>query len=194
MRVASTVRYIFHLPYLTKRPERSVWKGKRIDDSPSIEVRVHCHDGDSQSTDSEMAVNARELDLHPSGSSNSSNSSGSRSRLVRVVSWASIVCDRCRWTAEQERELAVAQSELGRCQKAWSSEQELWLSYIEALTEEKEAHTEFLVHRAKQQGDEQQHFRRAWNRRRSSEEQPVNANASAHRASRVRHLRKRHTA
>ncbi|KAB8259158.1 hypothetical protein BDV32DRAFT_150686 [Aspergillus pseudonomiae] len=192
MRVASTVRYIFRLPYLTKRPERSIWKGKGIDDSPSIEVTVHCHDDDSQSTGSEMAVNASELDLHHGGSSSSSSSSSSRSRLVRVVSWASIVCDRCRWTAEQERDLAIARSELGRCQKAWSSEQELWLSYIEALTEEKEAHEEFLVHRAKQQDDEQQHFRKAWNRRRSSEEQPVDANA--HRASsRVRRLRKRHT-
>ncbi|KAE8318448.1 hypothetical protein BDV39DRAFT_168977 [Aspergillus sergii] len=189
MRVASTIQYIFRLPYLTKRPERSIWKGKGIDDSPSIEVTVHCHDDDSQSTSSEMAVNASELDLHHGGSS---NSSGSRSRLVRVVSWASIVCDKCRWTAEQERELAIAQSELGRCQKAWSSEQELWLSHIEALMEEKEAHEEFLVHRAKQQDDEQQHFRKAWNRRRSSEEQPVDANA--HRASsRVRRFRKRHT-
>lgn len=127
MRVASTIQYIFHLPYLTKRPERSIWKGKGIDDSPSIEVTVHCHDDDSQSTGSEMAVNASELDLHHGGSS---NSSGSRSRLVRVVSWASVVCDKCRWTAEQERELAIAQSELGRCQKAWSSEQELWLSHV----------------------------------------------------------------
>ncbi|BAE60926.1 unnamed protein product [Aspergillus oryzae RIB40] len=158
MRVASTIQYIFHLPYLTKRTERSIWKGKGIDDSPSIEVTVHCHDDDSQSTGSEMAVNASELDLHHGGSS---NSSGSRSRLVRVVSWASIVCDKCRWTPEQERELAIAQSELGRCQKAWSSEQELWLSH-------------------------------AWNRRRSSEEQPVDANA--HRASsKVRRFRKRHT-
>ncbi|KAE8138458.1 hypothetical protein BDV38DRAFT_244701 [Aspergillus pseudotamarii] len=127
MRVASTVRYIFHLPYLTKRPERSIWKGKGIDNSPSVEVTVHCHNDDSQSTGFEMAVNASELDLHHGCSS---NSSGSRSRLVRVVSWASIVCDKCRWTAEQERELAVARSELGRCQKAWSSEQELWLSYV----------------------------------------------------------------
>jgi hypothetical protein len=87
---------------------------------------VHCHDDDSQSTDSEMAVNASELDLHHDGSS----SSGSRSRLVRVVSWVSIVCNKCRWTTEQERELSIARSELARCQKAWSSEQELWLAYV----------------------------------------------------------------
>ncbi|KAF7588475.1 hypothetical protein BBP40_005669 [Aspergillus hancockii] len=190
MRVTNTVRYILRLSSLTKRPERSVWKGKGIDNTPSFEVCVHCHDDDSQSIDSEMAVNASELDLHHDGSS----SSGSRSRLVRVVSWASIVCNKCRWTTERERDLSIARSELARCQKAWSSEQEVWLAYIEALTEEKEAHEEFIHHRAKQQDDEQQHFRKVWNRRRSSEDQQQAVNAQAHRAnSRIRRLRKRNT-
>ncbi|KAF5866361.1 hypothetical protein ETB97_012527 [Aspergillus alliaceus] len=198
MRVTNTVRYIFRLTTLARRPERSVWKGKGIDDTTPIEVTVHCHEDDSQSTGSEMAVNASELDLHHGGRSSSSSSSSSsryRSQLVRAVSWASVVCDRCRWTAEQERELAIAQSELGRCQKAWSSEQELWLACVEALQEEKEAHEEFLSHRAKQQDDEQQHFRKAWKRRRSSEDQnPIDAYANPHKAnSKMRRLRKRNT-
>ena len=53
-----------------------------------------------------------------------------RSAFCREVSWASIVRSRCRWTNEQERELVMAERQLARCQKAWSSEQELWLSYV----------------------------------------------------------------
>lgn len=53
-----------------------------------------------------------------------------RDQLARAVSWASIVRSECRWTAEQERELLRAQRQLGRCQKAWSSEQEVWLSCV----------------------------------------------------------------
>lgn len=53
-----------------------------------------------------------------------------RSAFCRDVSWASIVRSRCRWTNEQERELVMAERQLARCQKAWSSEQELWLSYV----------------------------------------------------------------
>lgn len=53
-----------------------------------------------------------------------------RAQLARAVSWASIIRSRDRWTVEQERELVHAQRQLERCQKAWSSEQEVWLSYV----------------------------------------------------------------
>jgi hypothetical protein len=53
-----------------------------------------------------------------------------RAQIARAVGWASIVRTRCRWTEEQEAELVRAQRQLGRCQKAWSSEQEVWLSYV----------------------------------------------------------------
>lgn len=42
---------------------------------------------------------------------------------------------------------------------------------IKILLEEKEAHEEFLSHRAKQAGDEQVNFRKAWRRSRAGEEQ-----------------------
>lgn len=58
------------------------------------------------------------------------SSSSPRARVGRVVNWASIVRSRCRWTHEQENELLGAEKQLARCQKAWSSEQELWLSYV----------------------------------------------------------------
>ncbi|KAJ5103541.1 hypothetical protein N7532_004070 [Penicillium argentinense] len=92
-----------------------------------------------------------------------------RSRLARVVSWASIVGSQCRWTSEQEKELAHARKQLARCQKAWSSEQELWLAHIQDLNEEKEAHDGFMLLRTRQQYEEQQQFRKAWKRRRSLE-------------------------
>jgi hypothetical protein len=53
-----------------------------------------------------------------------------RAELARAVRWASIVRSQCRWTFEQEKELLHAQRQLARCQKAWSSEQELWLSCV----------------------------------------------------------------
>jgi hypothetical protein len=65
------------------------------------------------------------------GSSASSSTRGGR--LARVVSWASIVRSRCRWTNEQEKQLLMAEKQLARCQKAWSSEQELWLTYVRVL-------------------------------------------------------------
>ncbi|GLB11969.1 hypothetical protein AtubIFM57258_009246 [Aspergillus tubingensis] len=160
----------------------STWKGKEVDFDPPIEVRwgaVQYPDDYAALTDghAHMAVSA--IDSHL-GSSNSSSSSSSRSRssgsssrtgLVRIASWASLAGDRCRWTMEQERKLAIARSELARCQKAWSSEQELWIAQIEKLHEEKEAHEQFIHHRAKQQDEEQQHFRKSWIRRKSYEEQ-----------------------
>jgi hypothetical protein len=56
-----------------------------------------------------------------------------RTELARAVSWASIVRTQCRWTFEQEKELLHAQRQLARCQKAWSSEQELWLSCVSLI-------------------------------------------------------------
>ncbi|CAI7610290.1 unnamed protein product [Penicillium pancosmium] len=92
-----------------------------------------------------------------------------RPQVARVVSWASIVRSQCRWTSGQEKKLEDARRQLARCQKAWSSEQELWLAYIQDLSEEKEAHSDFLLLRTRQQDDEQHQFRKAWKRRRSFE-------------------------
>ncbi|KAJ6096289.1 hypothetical protein N7486_007035 [Penicillium sp. IBT 16267x] len=96
-------------------------------------------------------------------------SSSPHARVGRVVSWASIVRSRCWWTHEQEKELLGAEKQLARCQKAWSSEQELWLSYIQVLREEKEAHEGFMLMRLKQQDQERNQFRKVWKRRRSIE-------------------------
>lgn len=58
----------------------------------------------------------------------------SPSKRVRIISWRldnnKMVPGRCRWTLEQEKRLKVAQQQLARCQKAWSSEQEVWLKHV----------------------------------------------------------------
>ncbi|KAA8646425.1 uncharacterized protein ATNIH1004_007855 [Aspergillus tanneri] len=167
MGLSSTFKHALGLSFLPRRTNPSAWKGKSVDRSS---VKVNCStvqcNCDFHSSESDMAVNGSELDLHHGGIGDSSSS---RAVLVRIVSWSSILGHRCRWTMEQERDLAIAEQELARCQNAWSSEQEVWLTYIKALTEEKEAHEEFLHRRAKHQDDEQQHFRKSWNHRRSQD-------------------------
>ncbi|RAL07710.1 uncharacterized protein BO97DRAFT_446681 [Aspergillus homomorphus CBS 101889] len=213
MGVSNPVKYVLGLSLFTKRPDQrsqtAVWKGKAIEHhgpAPPLEVRwggaVQCPDDDDFVAAAAVHMAVSESDgsrcsgSSSRSSSDSSGSGGSSRRpfgVVRVVSWASLVGERCRWTMRQERELAIAELELARCQKAWSSEQELWLDQIKALHEEKEAHEEFLHHRAKQQDEEQQHFRKSWNRRRSHEEpshpqphphpsHPPQRNSSTHRA------------
>lgn len=65
-----------------------------------------------------------------------SKSDGKKGRTVRIITWqvdglnSGQERPRCRWTMEQERELCIAYQELARCQKAWSSEQEIWLKYV----------------------------------------------------------------
>ncbi|EAW09877.1 uncharacterized protein ACLA_040930 [Aspergillus clavatus NRRL 1] len=154
MGMGQTVKCVFRLTFLLKRAERSLpGKGKSVDHSHSLPPSgPYCtagagmpdHDDEDdvsslgEDTDVDMGLYA---DPHlavsvdaGSGSSSNNSSSSSKRRLVRVVSWTSIA-DRAsaRWTIAQERELAIAEQELARCQKAWSSEQELWLEYYLAL-------------------------------------------------------------
>lgn len=69
-------------------------------------------------------------DAKPECRASSSETLPTRAQLARAVSWASIVRSQDRWTAEQEKELVHAQRQLEKCQKAWSSEQEVWLVYV----------------------------------------------------------------
>ncbi|KAH2501436.1 hypothetical protein KXW70_001454 [Aspergillus fumigatus] len=185
MGMGHTVKCAFRLTSLLKKAERSFHqKGKAVDHShpavPSLTLPdIDCSDHGLRPLCKEMGMDAYNKDTFSDSDSDSdikrSSSNhphnGNRKRLVRIVSFKSIAHNRSRWSSSQERELAIAQHELARCQKAWSSEQELWLEYIKILLEEKEAHEEFLGHRAKQSGDEQAHFRKAWRSRRAGEEQ-----------------------
>lgn len=80
--------------------------------------------GESSETDSDSEPK------YQTHSPSNTDAAPARSQVARVVRWASIVRSRCRWTSEQEKELQRAEKHLARCQKAWSSEQELWLAYV----------------------------------------------------------------
>lgn len=101
-----------------------------------VQVAVKAHANHETSTP-QSASSAPENIPDPASDSTSENrvhyssqTRPTRPQLVRAVSWASIIRSRDRWTVEQERELVHAQKQLERCQKAWSSEQEVWLSYV----------------------------------------------------------------
>lgn len=122
----------YHLPVTTSpvplplqpefNPEAIITIDKVGDDNPSL---FSASDSNCDSV-SDMAVNSPDLDLDLHVAASGSRATG----LVRVVSWASILSHRCRWNRRQERDLAIAKRELARCQKAWSSEQEVWLVYV----------------------------------------------------------------
>ena len=140
MRVGSRVKHIFTtLPFTgtnsnSKRPLRSRslsssrWKEKDTTTTITDEYDNGAHISEDE--------NASDADsLYDDDDYDDSNSS-SKPRTVRIISWQlgdltqTQTPGRCRWTLEQERELQLAQQELARCQKAWSSEQEVWLKQV----------------------------------------------------------------
>ncbi|KAL4878655.1 hypothetical protein BJY04DRAFT_109145 [Aspergillus karnatakaensis] len=55
----------------------------------------------------------------------------STTQRKKLVSWEGVEDQaRAKWTVEQEEKLAHARAELARCQKAWSSEQDIWLQCV----------------------------------------------------------------
>ncbi|EPS30142.1 hypothetical protein PDE_05092 [Penicillium oxalicum 114-2] len=134
---------------------------------PSQLPRCPVLTSDNSSSESLAEDSEVEWTTHLPVSSSGGSSTGTR--LARVVHWASIVPSRSGWSKEQERRLLMAQKQLAICQKAWSSEQELWLDHVHILSTEKAAHECFMLMRTRQQEDERVQFRRAWRRRRSTE-------------------------
>ena len=139
MRVGSRVKHIFTtLPFTgtnsnSKRPLRSRslsssrWKEKDTTTTITDEYDNGAHISEDE--------NPSDADSLYDDDYDDSNSS-SKPRTVRIISWQlgdltqTQTPGRCRWTLEQERELQLAQQELARCQKAWSSEQEVWLKQV----------------------------------------------------------------
>ncbi|KAL2859856.1 uncharacterized protein BJX67DRAFT_338730 [Aspergillus lucknowensis] len=124
-------KYVFRLqlplPFFRSKPMDR--KGKRVDNDidteeeeaygnvgPTVHVRYE--------SDVESEVGSDE-DIDPL------DLDGPARSHRRLVSWDGVKDHvRCRWTEEQERKLVHAQSELARCQKAWSSEQDIWLKCV----------------------------------------------------------------
>ncbi|KAL4778076.1 hypothetical protein BJX76DRAFT_363072 [Aspergillus varians] len=170
-------KYVFRLPILFHKTRRMNVKGRRdeddtdedFDDDNDNTHNVHTnvphtvHVRYESEVGSEIESDDEDIDFGVSGPPR---------QRKRLVSWDSVKDQaRPRWTMEQEEKLVHARAELARCQKAWSSEQEIWLKCIETLNEEKAAHEDFVNNRAKHIDDEQNHFRKVWNRNRRRSEQ-----------------------
>lgn len=89
----------------------------------------------SDDSDSDDAIHISEDEgSDPSDVDDDDDEYASPSKRVRIISWRlddnKMVPGRCRWTLEQEKRLQAAQQQLARCQKAWSSEQEVWLKHV----------------------------------------------------------------
>ncbi|KAF3387015.1 hypothetical protein F1880_000261 [Penicillium rolfsii] len=153
----------------SKSLQRDVSHTLHIAVKPSPDHTTRPEDSLSESSETDSDSESQFDDDIRRPSQSGASSSSREARLARVVSWASIVRSRRRWTNEQEKQLLMAEKQLARCQKAWSSEQELWLAYIQTLSEEKAAHEGFMLMRTRQQEEERNQFRKAWKRRRSLE-------------------------
>lgn len=130
MRVGNRVKHIFSFSFTNRRPNRSTWKEK----SP-VAVTDDSSSSYSNDSDSDDAIHISEDEgSDPSDVDDDDDEYASPSKRVRIISWRldnnKMVPGRCRWTLEQEKRLQAAQQQLARCQKAWSSEQEVWLKHV----------------------------------------------------------------
>ena len=125
--------------------KRTVWKEKdtaaavTVDDEYGINANVKSSStSDSDNDGSAPSASDSEDNTTTTRTRTNSNSIGNgnngKRRQVRIITWhlddTAIAPGYCRWSLEQERELQIAEQELARCQKAWSSEQEVWLAYV----------------------------------------------------------------
>lgn len=134
MRVGNRVKHIFSFSFTNRRPNRSMWKEK----SPAV-VTDDDTSSYSDDSDSDDAIHISEdegSDPSDVDVDDDDEYATSPNKRVRIISWRldnnnnKMVPGRCRWTLEQERRLQAAQQQLARCQKAWSSEQEVWLKHV----------------------------------------------------------------
>ncbi|KAL4931140.1 uncharacterized protein BDV17DRAFT_21285 [Aspergillus undulatus] len=136
-------KYVFRLPIPFLKAKRMNVKGDGVDNTPSDEdledatytnaphtTRVQYEsnsevESESEPDDSDDVVDP--LDI-------SALSAPVHRQRERLVSWGSVEEQaRSRWTTEQEEKLVHARAELARCQRAWSSEQDVWLKCVSAL-------------------------------------------------------------
>lgn len=181
-------KYVFRLSIPFLKTKRMNMEGDRVDNNdddthdtddnvyafPGTNIPHTVHVRYASEPDFESDVGSDEdvgvdtdTGIDPLDTSATATPSDTQIQRKRIVSWDGIKEQaRSRWTTEQERKLEHARAELARCQKAWSSEQEVWLKCIDNLMEEKTAHEGFINNRRKHSCDEQVHFRKAFERSR----------------------------
>ncbi|KAL4998314.1 hypothetical protein BDV10DRAFT_185356 [Aspergillus recurvatus] len=143
-------KYVFRLPIPFLKAKRMNVKGDRLDDDDTNDtndnvyavagasvphtVRVR-YDSEPESesdvgSDEDVGVDGT-TDIDPLDTSVSAAPRHRQIQRMRIVSWHGVQEQaRSRWTMEQEAKLEHARTELARCQKAWSSEQEVWLQCV----------------------------------------------------------------
>ncbi|KAL4980751.1 hypothetical protein BDW66DRAFT_147176 [Aspergillus desertorum] len=147
-------KYVFRLPISFLKTKRMNVKGDGIDDDDTKDtvdnvyaiaganvphtVRVP-YDSEPQSEsdgESNEGVGADvTTDIDPLDTSIPAAPRHRQTQRTRIVSWDGVKEQaQSRWTMEQEAKLEHARMELARCQKAWSSEQEVWLQCVSAPT------------------------------------------------------------
>ncbi|KAL6239957.1 hypothetical protein BDW75DRAFT_235791 [Aspergillus navahoensis] len=143
-------KYVFRLPIPFLKTKRMNVKGDHVDDDDTIDtdnnvyaiaganvlhtVRVrYDSEPESESSDEDVGVDVN-TDIDPLDTSASATPRHRQTQRTRIVSWDGVKEQaRSRWTIEQEAKLEHARAELARCQKAWSSEQEVWLQCVSVL-------------------------------------------------------------
>ncbi|KAL4737337.1 hypothetical protein BDV11DRAFT_206859 [Aspergillus similis] len=150
-------KYVFRLPIPFLKTKRMNMEGDRVNDHDDTDdtddtrdsvyaipgtniphtVRVrYASEPDFESdveSDEDVGVDMN-TDIDPLDTSVSATRSDRQIQRKRLVSWDGVKEQaRSRWTTEQEEKLEHARAELARCQKAWSSEQEVWLKCIPNL-------------------------------------------------------------
>lgn len=160
MRVTRRVRHILSIPFLTKRLSLSDTKYKDTttttakvttnptatttatttttttlnndtDDAVHLDARDLTDAKSSSTFDDDVISDDSELEAESGSGFEHEHEHASGKSRVRIITWhLDDSPGGCRWTLEQERELHIALQHLDRCQKAWSSEQEVWLAYV----------------------------------------------------------------
>jgi len=129
-------KYVFRLPISFLKAKRMNVKGKDIDAGDDLDQGLYASVPHTVRVQYEPDVESEiesdeDVDLVGIGAS---GSAATRKRKG-LVSWDGVKnLASNRWTIEQEKQLVHARAELARCQKAWSSEQDIWLKYVSFLS------------------------------------------------------------
>ncbi|KAL4907966.1 hypothetical protein BDW74DRAFT_148320 [Aspergillus multicolor] len=146
-------KYVFRLPIPFLKTKRINVEEDRVDNEANNDIdanaganvphtfRVQYNSGSESEPEVKSEVGSGEdvgvdmdTNIDPLDTSAPSPSRHRHAQRKRLVSWDGVREQaRSRWTMEQEEKLAHARAELARCQKAWSSEQEIWLQCVSVL-------------------------------------------------------------
>ncbi len=129
-------KYVFRLPISFLKAKRMNVKGKDTDAGEDLDEGLYASVPRTVRVQYESDVESEiEFDGGVDLVGISTSASAATRKRKRLVSWDGVKDQASsRWTMEQEEQLVHARAELARCQKAWSSEQEIWLKCVSFLS------------------------------------------------------------